>query len=401
MSNEPTTTRIEFGIELPVLYHQGKKGDIYSWRVFTENDNLVTEYGLVDGEKQVAPKACEGKNIGRSNETTPEKQAQLEAIALWKNKRDRKYAESIEEASEELIRPMLASDFEKRKGKKKNGVSYPAYTQPKLDGVRALAYYDGDHWEVISRSGKSWIEQGQGSVAHIVEALESFAEENPEIMRFAIDGEIYAHGESFQQTTRLVKKFRPGAEGSRQLVFHVYDLIDRDDDMGIVGFGSRLQNLFWFRDRLTPNSSIEIVPTGLALDEEEVYKHQMMYLANGYEGAMVRLEDGPYQWGARSYHLLKVKTFQDAEYKIVGVNDGDGKFEGAAIFLCATDHEEHQLFRVTPQGTMEERREMFTNGLDYIGQQLKVRFFETTEAGIPRFPIGVGVRLPEDMESTT
>src|SRR5690554_549977 len=91
--------------ELPTLYHKGKAGSLYLWRVWTEGADIVTEYGLVDGEKQIARKTATPKNVGRSNATTADEQAVAEAKAMWQNRRDRKYAESIKEAQEELIRP--------------------------------------------------------------------------------------------------------------------------------------------------------------------------------------------------------------------------------------------------------------------------------------------------------
>src|SRR5690606_22594103 len=167
---EESTRRARMTIaatDLATLYHRGKSGAIYSWKVWTEGADIVTEYGLVDGEKQIARKAATPKNTGRSNATTAEEQAVVEARAMWQNKRDRKYAESIADAQEELIRPMLAYDFEKRKVK---NVTYPAFVQLKLDGVRALACWDGDRIELLSRHGKSW--RVVGTVEHIVKGHE-------------------------------------------------------------------------------------------------------------------------------------------------------------------------------------------------------------------------------------
>lgn len=154
---------------LPTLYHRGKAGGIYSWRVWTAGDEIFTEYGLLGGEKQVARRRATPKNVGRSNATTAEEQARLEARAMWQNKRDRKYSETVEGALAELIRPMLTTDFESRKAR---NVTYPVFVQPKLDGVRALVFWDEARraWEVRSRSGKSYRDVNDASVAHIVGA---------------------------------------------------------------------------------------------------------------------------------------------------------------------------------------------------------------------------------------
>lgn len=380
------------GIKLPTLYHQGSGGAIYQWTVWTEDDNVRTSYGQVGGQMQTTAKQALPKNVSRSNETTGPQQAQLEAKALWQGKLDRKYARTPDEAQQELVRPMLAHDYAKRANKLPEG-AWPAFVQPKLDGVRALAYWGEDgELQIISRSGKSWLEIG--SISHIRDQIKSLRERTPELSGFALDGEIYAHGESFQQTTRLVKKYRPGK--SEELVFHVYDVIDRDN-MG-QGFADRAQNLTWFRDRIQGGRlayALDTVPTDVVFNHEDLMQAQANHLKTGYEGAILRLASGAYQWGKRSYELLKVKTFQDAEFEIIGFTNGVGRFEHAVVWTCRNDTDE-QTFQTVPRGTMEDRAEMLADADSYVGKKLTVRFFERSEAGIPRFPVGVGVRPDED-----
>ena len=365
----------------PTLYHRGKAGGLYSWRVWTEGADILTEYGLVDGEKQIARKTATPKNVGRANATTAEEQAVLEAQSMWQHKRDRKYAETIEDAQAELVRPMLASDFEKRKAR---NVTYPAYVQPKLDGVRALAFWDGDQIEIMSRSGKSW--RDIGSIEHIAGALADL------LPRYALyDGEINAHGETFQQTTRLVKKYREGL--SEQLVLHVYDVIDRDNLE--QPYHERLEALHALATQLPAGHPIETVPTVTVATEEEVYEAQATFVQDGFEGAMVRLAGGIYQFGARSFELLKVKSFLDAEYPIVGHKTGVGKFDGAVIWVCQMP--DGKTFDVVPRGTMEERRAWYAAAESHYGCMLNVRYFEVSEDGVPRFPVGAGIRAPEDI----
>jgi len=105
--------------------------------------------------------------------------------------------------------------------------------------------------------------------------------------------------------------------------------------------------------------------------------------------------DGEYKFGYRSNKLLKVKNFMDKEYLIAGFTTGVGRFDGCIVWVCMT--EDGQSFKVVPQGTMEERQETYQNADKHIGDWLKVKFFELTDDGIPRFPVGLGIRLTEDM----
>ena len=113
--------------------------------------------------------------------------------------------------------------------------------------------------------------------------------------------------------------------------------------------------------------------------------------------AVVREYEGVYRYGHRSNKLLKVKSFMDSEYKITGFTTGVGRFEGSVIWTCV--NEDGKSFNVVPQGTMEERQATYEVANDHIGDLLKVKYFELTDDGIPRFPVGLGVRLAEDMQN--
>jgi ATP-dependent DNA ligase len=373
---------------LPVLYHVGKSGGLYRWRVWSEGDRIFSEYGLVDGELQVAERVSTPKNVGRSNATSAVEQAELEAAAMWRKKRERKYFLSPEEARGLLVRPMLAVDYFKRRDR---GLEFPLFVQPKLDGMRALVFWDADvgRWEVMSRSGKSYVDSVGGSVAHLVAAFEALAVVRPEVREWFFDGEIYRHGVGFQQLTRLLKKYRPGE--SELLEFHAYDVVRR----GVSGevFSVRVGWLESLASVVV--SPLVVVPCRVAGSEDEVFALQGEFVAAGFEGAMARVGGGSYEFGARSFGLLKVKSFLDAEFPIVGFKSGVGKFADAVIWSCRTPG--GVVFDVSSRGSMEERRAWLREAEGHVGSLLTVRFFELSEDGVPRFPVGVGFRLVEDL----
>ena len=105
---------------------------------------------------------------------------------------------------------------------------------------------------------------------------------------------------------------------------------------------------------------------------------------------MVRNLTGAYAIGKRSANLQKVKTFLDGEYPIIGFTDGTGGETGCVIWECSTP--DRRTFRVRPRGTQEDRKVLFRNGSNYIGQQLTVRYQELTDDGVPRFPVGIAIR---------
>ena len=109
---------------------------------------------------------------------------------------------------------------------------------------------------------------------------------------------------------------------------------------------------------------------------------------------MIRDPEMGYEIGKRSYSLLKLKDFVDAEYRIVDVVDGDGSDVGLAIFELETDS--GQRFNCRPEGSQENRAELFKNRRQLVGRYMTVRYQELSRDGIPIFPVGVGIRDLED-----
>jgi DNA ligase 1 len=364
-------------IELPALYHRGSKGELRQWRVYTRGNTIFTEHGCVDGKLQVSSKLAFAKNVGKSNATTDDEQADKEAQALQLFKIERKYAYTKEAAqADERIRPMLAHAFEKRAGK----INYPADMQPKLDGVRCLAYIEGEDVVLMSRSGKFY------DVEHVSNDLRGKIEKNR-----ILDGELYIHGAEFQDFQSLVK--RP-QEGSIAVKFHVYDVYDFNKQAAMWP-----ERRKWLESYFTDNKFDHcfIVETETVNDAEEVLAKHDEYVDDDYEGGIVRDLRGVYRFGYRSPFLLKVKSFDDEEFKIVGFTDGRGKFKGCVRWIC--EIEDGSTFNVAPAGTYEQRATWYNEGVLWVGQKLTVKFFGKSKTGIPRFPIGLHLRDEIDMDA--
>jgi len=369
------------------LYHKGKKGELRQWRIWTEGADIVTEYGQVDGQMQISRKAASAKNVGRANETSPERQAELEAQSMWTYKVERKYAETPEGAQEQLPLPMLAHKFE---GSKKKKFTYPAHIQPKLDGVRCLAQRDEDGQIVLtSRQGKPW------NIPLVASQLDEWLEDG-----MTLDGELYVHGESCQRVTSWAKSSDPNGKSykpeSSQLVYHIYDIPVIDGDESLTW--EERANRMYVPHVIQESDNVAIVDGIIVDNEAEMWTQYKLYMSEGYEGAILRAFDGQYLWGYRSAGLLKVKKFQDAEFTVASARDGKGKMEGCVIFLCGNDLTDG-TFECTMKVPMAERRLMYEQRDQYIGRKLTVRFFDRTDDQIPRFPVGIVFRDKIDLPS--
>ena len=372
MSNESESI-----YETQTVYKKTSTGKIQQWRAWVERTEtgylLKVESGQTDGKltETVGQVIDEGKQ-----KRTAEEQAIFEANSKLSKKRDEAYFDSIEAAQTQVkLLPMLAHPFDKRK----HNINYPAIVQRKFDGVRCLAVLNSDgSVKLLSRKGKEY--------PHL-QHIKADVWENNDDTNIVLDGELYSDTLTFQQLVGLVKRvtLKPGNDQQMyEVSLRVYDCVDLNNE---ADFTDRYQTITNITNGAGYLSLVENVRVD---NEEEIHAAQARFVEEGYEGAMVRNLTGAYAIGKRSANLQKVKTFLDGEYPIVGFTQGTGGETGCVIWECSTS--DGQTFRVRPRGTQEDRKVLFENGSNYVGQQLTVRYQELTDDGVPRFPVGIAIR---------
>ena len=358
------------------------KAKVWSIRVIDRDGHGVieTSHGYLGGKIQTNEKVISaGKNIGKKNETSPFQQAVSEARAAWIKKKESGYTEADEEKSEEVVvtrgkgivddvpLPMLAHEYQKR-GK---GFGFPCFVQPKLDGTRA-----------VGMPGKGIFSRLRKTFPHMEHILAEMAQLPAELV---LDGELYTSELTFQEIVGLVKKetLKPGdAEKQLKIKYHVYDLMN----------GRTFQERYAELERLFQSRCFQhlvLVPTKSCSSESQMKEQHAAFVADGFEGIMLRSPTGAYKH-SRSADLLKYKEFFDAEYEVVGFKEGEGQEKGCVLWTCKT--KEGKTFHCRPRGTREDRVELFQNGSEYVGKKLTVRFQEETDDGLPRFPVGIAFR---------
>ena len=386
--------------ELKTLYKVDTTGKIRQWTVNVNNNTFWTEQGQVDGKIVVnKPTVTTPKNEGRSNATTAEEQAILEAQAKWTKQTDKGYVENIEDVHKiTLYTPMLAQKFEDRLDE----LEFPLFTQPKLDGIRCITYLQDGVLVAKSRAGKP-IE----AIPHILEELESFFAENPNAV---LDGELYNHDlkNDFNKIISLVRKMKPArsasdtdksfdkklekfetalSEAKDKVQYWIYDAPRIGDYTESELFSVRNRTLM---ASIASSKSLVIVPTHTSENLDDVDERYNEYMSEGYEGQMVRV-DFAYE-NKRSKKLLKRKDFTDSEYLVIGIEEGDGNRTGTAKNLTCKDEKTGQTFNSNIKGTHEYLAEILENKDYYIGQQATIKYFELTPDGIPRFPYAIAFR---------
>lgn len=358
---------------MDTLYKTDSKGKIRVWSVHVKNhgmhSDIIVTHGEEHGQKQVkVTPIVEGKNVGKANETSHYQQALNEAKSKYNKQIDKGYSTN---PNSFVFRPMLAHRFDKHPHK----AQFPVYSQMKLDGRRACIYYDNG-WKMQSRNGKDDTLMG-----HILKQVEDL-----DIPKdWVLDGELYKHGWSFQRLISAVKRDEPN-EDTKDVEFHFYDLyLPKEPKVTFEDRFSKLCKHIMFHEADSPH--LIQVPCDEVHDEVDVWKYFDEYVTNGLEGGILRNKKGTYKVNGRSYDLLKVKEFIDDEFEIIGYNvDKDG----GIVFTCVT--KDSQEFNVRPEGSLEQKQEYIADFDNIKGEMLTVRFFEWTDDGKPRFPVGVCVR---------
>lgn len=361
----------------PVLYKRTSAGAVQTWHAEIDGILYRSVSGQIGGQKvESGWQAAEAKNVGRSNETTPEQQARLELDAkIVKKLAQGGYHESIDDIDKpKFFKPMLAQNYNDRpidwSGTTK------VYCQPKLDGVRCIATIDG-----------LWTRQGKPieAVPHISVALAPFFHEVPDAI---LDGELYADkfADDFNEIISLVRKKNPSKDHfvktAEAIQYHIYDCPSAD--------GS-------FRDRITfayreiqtlDGGCLQLVETALVPDQKDLDRRYGGYAEAGYEGQIVRL-DLPYE-NKRSKSLLKRKEFLDDEFTVVAVTEGKGNRSGIAGFITYS-LPDGRTFGSGIKGSHGYCRDLLVGAENYVGGTGTVRFFNYTPDGIPRFPVTVAL----------
>ena len=330
-------------------------------------------------KKQVQEKDIEvGKNIGRSNETTPFEQACKDAESKADKKRDEGYQEDSNSLSVPIL-PMLAHPFEKRK----HNIKWPAAIQPKIDGVRCTCTLVGESLNMFTRKGKKFT-----AMPHILCELVMFLTRlNQYRPNLYLDGELYSDTLTFQELAGAVRREENDPEYIKQIHYIIFDCFDLDDPSW--SFKERWRHVKQAYNQY-PKTYLKLVLTQKANNEDDVVKKHAAYVQAGHEGIMIRNIDSIYKLKHRSADLQKLKSFVDDEYTIVNYKEGEGTELGCVVWQCETP--DNQTFWVRPMGTKEDRSYYYDNASKYLGSKLTVRYQELTDDGIPRFPVGISIR---------
>lgn len=365
-------------MQLPTLYKRTSTGKIQTWSIEIDQDRYRTISGQLDGSQVTSAwTTAKAKNVGRKNETTPEEQALSEAQSKWTKKREKDYYENVEDIdSQQVYLPMLAHKWDAHSAKMPELIWF----SPKLDGLRVIITKNG----CASRTGKPF-----PALDFFVELLSPVFSRHPDAV---LDGEAYNHDfkDDFNKIISLCRKTKPSQieAAKEEIQSGVYPVLFDAPQIG--GFDEQAAFMKrWLvlkNTGIDPKYLVEYTPAG----RERLDELHEGYVVAGYEGLMARDPRAAYE-NKRSYTLLKHKNFQDEEFNIVDVVEGDGNRAGMMGRLVLANHD-GSTFEANARGDVHFYTQLLVEKDRFIGKPATVRYQNLTPDGVPRFGVVVQVR---------
>lgn len=290
-----------------------------------------------------------------------------------------------------IQRPLLAGNFDPKKAK------FPYIATPKIDGIRFLMV-DG---VAVSRTFKPIRNR------YIQSLLQNYLPDG-------IDGELTS-GDTFQSSTSAVMTI----DGEPNFKVWIFDYVNPEQDF-INPFHVRMRSI---PDINVPVECFDIsILHGVSIKtQEELDEYERSCLESGYEGVMLRDPEGTYKFGRSTVNeniLLKVKRFLDDEAELIDIKekmsnqnpediDAFGHIKRSASLDGMIPMDTTGTLVVRDKNGLEfcigsglddvMRDEIWKNKEKYIGKLVKYKYFPVGVKELPRHPVFLGFRDPEDI----
>lgn len=269
-------------------------------------------------------------------------------------------------------------------------VKYPVLCSPKLDGIRC-----------IIRSGVALSRTLKEIPNRFVANLLRICPDN-------LDGELIIPHQTFNQIQSSIMS----EDGEPNFEYHVFDIIsDKPYNVRVTELST--MKLPVFCKKVLPH---------VFNNEDDLLEYERECVEDyDYEGIMLRSPTGPYKFGRSTLkqgYLLKLKRFEDAEAVVVefeemmhnenlletdarGYAKRSSKKEGMVpagiLGAFVVRMPNGKTFNVSTGMTMEQRRDYWNTRDTLVGTLVKYKFQGVGTKGLPRFPVFLGFRHPDDL----
>lgn len=367
------------------LYKRNSDGKILSWGIEVVQNgmswDIVSSDGLLSGKrKSKTTTISKGKNIGKSNETSPKEQALSDAQSKIDNKLKDGYKKivienlnstsivELEKYIDELlpqnntddtgnIIPMKCQPYYREKKIKGSDkielipkINFPCIVQAKINGARSFVSYGnektgkdlfgngkisffskrGEDYTVLDHIGKDFLVIFEDLKEEIENTI--LSEYNLKVEDLIFDGELYTVKANFlgQVISAVRGKKGVGNELTPYLRYFVFDLaipnIPQKDRLIILNkilklhYSNTTANIVESKfTRGTGMTNIIQVRNNTASNHQEVLELCHLAIGSKFEGVVCRSFVDEYGFGKRPSYITKLKMIKDEDFVVIDI----------------------------------------------------------------------------------
>lgn len=291
-------------------------------------------------------------------------------------------------------KPMLAKQVDKVTNLKIFDRDW--YASRKIDGLRALIYMGDDGKLHTASRGAMNYDAAMMEILDNNDLINIF-KENPGLI---MDGECYHHGYTLQQLNSVARTQKTAVD-YEVLQFYWYDIVDTNST-----FDERFAFMQDIKDQLNlsfdPEKEfedeelrIQFVPQKLVSGYDNMMELHNQFVAEGWEGLVVRDPDKVYRPNGRTNDMIKIKKYQSAEFLVVGYELGLRGNEDM-VFICQM--EDGRTFKAKPHGDRAQKDWYIENfDSECLNHYATVKYFYMSDDNIPLQPSVSNIRIEEDI----
>jgi DNA ligase-1 len=248
-----------------------------------------------------------------------------------------------------------------------------------MDGVRLITIVEGDNVRFFSRTGNEFF-----TLDVLKNEILKFVKDN-EHTNFVLDGEVCIvdenGNENFTDIIKQIRKKNYTIPNPKYKVFDLLTLIEFENQKGVIPFSNRYKSLKGLFGNLKYIDVLEQIKINV--------KEQLDDLTNiarekNWEGLILRTNT-QYE-GKRTKKMLKVKDFNDAEYKVLDVIFGEIRYitenkkevKEEMLSAITIDHK-GSIVKVGSGFSIDERKKYYKNPELIIGKTITVKYFEESK----------------------
>lgn len=286
-----------------------------------------------------------------------------------------------------VIKPQLAKQADKVTNPKIFNKEW--LISRKLDGVKALFYWDGKEVHTASRGGEHY----DYSTTHLRtnHSLVAFFKDNPTVI---LDGELFVRGKTLQQISGAAR-MEKNAYDCDWLQYWIYDCYDSSNiDMPakdrytdiLINKLNKINGIFVYMgvDDDEISDSIRILYHEYVTGWNNMKALHDKWVAEGFEGAVITDPSKPYKVGSRCNNLIKIKQYKSEDFIVIGYKLG---LRGSEDMTFTCELEDGRTFEAMPVGNREIKAEYVENfETKYKGHKAECTFFNYSDDGIPTQP---------------